>query len=144
MIALLAVEEKAGEPTYDATSAMGVTILTCRPVNRAGGPPSTLPHPLAAFTFALPACSFAGFRGGTLEIIGSILLSDPTDRRGRDPRDAGRWELHQHDLDRLRGGSDADVRAGELSGIAGSLRHVSIVTLSTLGRNLRAHEIVSR
>lgn len=32
----------------------------------------------ATFTFALPACSFTGFRGGTLEITGSIVLSDPT------------------------------------------------------------------
>jgi hypothetical protein len=32
----------------------------------------------ATFTFALPACSFTGFRGGTLEITGTIELSDPT------------------------------------------------------------------
>lgn len=32
----------------------------------------------ATYTFALPACSFTGFRGGTLEITGTILLSDPT------------------------------------------------------------------
>jgi hypothetical protein len=32
----------------------------------------------ATFTFALPACSFTGFRGGTLEIIGTIELTDPT------------------------------------------------------------------
>lgn len=32
----------------------------------------------ATFTFALPACSFTGFRGGTLEITGAIVLSDPT------------------------------------------------------------------
>ena len=32
----------------------------------------------ATFTFALPACSFTGFRGGTLEITGTIVLSDPT------------------------------------------------------------------
>ena len=28
--------------------------------------------------FALPACSFTGFRGGTLEITGTIVISDPT------------------------------------------------------------------
>ena len=33
---------------------------------------------LATYTFALPACSFTGFRGGTLEITGSVDLSDPT------------------------------------------------------------------
>ena len=32
----------------------------------------------ATYTFALPACSFTGFRGGTLEITGAITLSDPT------------------------------------------------------------------
>ncbi|HWB43591.1 MAG TPA: hypothetical protein VG500_20190 [Gemmatimonadales bacterium] len=32
----------------------------------------------ATFTFALPACSFTGFRGGTLEITGTIVVSDPT------------------------------------------------------------------
>jgi hypothetical protein len=32
----------------------------------------------ATFTFALPACSFTGFRGGTLEITGEIVISDPT------------------------------------------------------------------
>lgn len=32
----------------------------------------------ATYTFALPACSFTGFRGGTLEVTGTIVLSDPT------------------------------------------------------------------
>jgi hypothetical protein len=32
----------------------------------------------ATYTFALPACSFTGFRGGTLEVTGTITLSDPT------------------------------------------------------------------
>jgi hypothetical protein len=32
----------------------------------------------ATFTFALPACSHTGFRGGTLEVTGSINISDPT------------------------------------------------------------------
>ncbi len=32
----------------------------------------------ATFTFALPACSFTGFRGGSLEITGTVDLSDPT------------------------------------------------------------------
>ncbi len=30
------------------------------------------------FTFALPACSFTGFRGGTLEITGTMVINDPT------------------------------------------------------------------
>ncbi len=32
----------------------------------------------ATYTFALPGCSFTGFRGGTLEITGTITLTDPT------------------------------------------------------------------
>jgi hypothetical protein len=32
----------------------------------------------ATLTFALPACSFTNFRGGTLELTGEIVLSDPT------------------------------------------------------------------
>jgi hypothetical protein len=153
MIVLLIVGREASEPTYGTSSAMGVTILTGRLVNGAGGgasscrihqPPSihrrkecravlrirgfvTLPVlpgallvlslaacsdsndpsstglseaetrdvaeavadegyqsleavqigrlgcaevSVATFTFPLPACSFTGFRGGTLEITG--------------------------------------------------------------------------
>lgn len=32
----------------------------------------------AVFTFALPACHFENFRGGTLDLTGTITLSDPT------------------------------------------------------------------
>ena len=32
----------------------------------------------AVFTFALPACHFESFRGGTLDLTGTITLSDPT------------------------------------------------------------------
>ena len=32
----------------------------------------------ATYTFALPACSFIGFRGGQLDVTGTITLSDPT------------------------------------------------------------------
>jgi hypothetical protein len=32
----------------------------------------------ATFTFALPACSHTGFRGGTLEVTGTVNISDPT------------------------------------------------------------------
>jgi hypothetical protein len=32
----------------------------------------------ATYTFALPACTFTGFRGGTLEVTGTVDLSDPT------------------------------------------------------------------
>lgn len=32
----------------------------------------------ATFTFALPACSFTNFRGGTLEVTGAVVVSDPT------------------------------------------------------------------
>ncbi|MEO7987559.1 MAG: hypothetical protein ABI766_13595, partial [Gemmatimonadales bacterium] len=32
----------------------------------------------ATYTFALPACSFTGFRGGSLDVTGTVDLSDPT------------------------------------------------------------------
>ena len=32
----------------------------------------------ATFTYALPACHFTGFRGGTLDLTGAITVSDPT------------------------------------------------------------------
>jgi hypothetical protein len=32
----------------------------------------------ATFTYSLPACHFTGFRGGTLDVTGVIVLSDPT------------------------------------------------------------------
>jgi hypothetical protein len=32
----------------------------------------------ATYTFAVPACSFTGFRGGQLDVTGTITLSDPT------------------------------------------------------------------
>jgi hypothetical protein len=32
----------------------------------------------ATYTFALPACHFTGFRGGSLDVTGTITLSDPT------------------------------------------------------------------
>ena len=32
----------------------------------------------ATFTFALPACHFENFRGGTLDLTGTITVSDPT------------------------------------------------------------------
>jgi hypothetical protein len=33
---------------------------------------------LATYTFALPDCRWTGFRGGTLELTGSVDISDPT------------------------------------------------------------------
>ncbi len=32
----------------------------------------------AVFTFALPACHFTGFRGGSVDLTGTITVSDPT------------------------------------------------------------------
>lgn len=32
----------------------------------------------ATYTFALPACHFTGFRGGSLDVTGAITVSDPT------------------------------------------------------------------
>jgi hypothetical protein len=61
-------------------SVTGVASIptTCAPVDDdtdtdADGAPDA-----ATFTFELPACSFTGFRGGSLEITGTVLVSDPT------------------------------------------------------------------
>ena len=80
----------------------------------------------ATYTFALPACSFTGFRGGTLEVTGTIVLSDPTPEAadlaatatlndfkfrftepGREPHLLGAPERHPH-ADRQRRGRLAE------------------------------------
>lgn len=50
----------------------------CATVDNATDTDGDLAPDQAMYTFALPACSFTGFRGGTLEVTGTITLSDPT------------------------------------------------------------------
>jgi hypothetical protein len=85
----------------------------------------------ATYTFALPACSFTGFRGGTLDITGVITLSDPTpsapDFAWQADLDDFRWTVTSPDASR----SYTAVRNGTrvLSGNAAGLSLTNTVTL---------------
>ena len=85
----------------------------------------------ATYTFALPACSFTNFRGGTLEITGMIVLSDPTpvsaDFAYRAELDDFRWTYTNPDASR----SYTAVRNGTrvLSGNSAGLSLTNTVTL---------------
>jgi hypothetical protein len=61
-------------------SVVGLTMsgTSCATVSGSADTDGDFAPDLATFTFALPACSFTGFRGGSLEITGSVDLSDPT------------------------------------------------------------------
>jgi hypothetical protein len=72
------VDQAAGSITSEGSAFNAPPGGGCATVNNttdtdADGAPDN-----ATFTFALPACSFTGFRGGTLEITGTINISDPT------------------------------------------------------------------
>lgn len=78
----------AGDEVEQAVSALtnpaaqGVVSPTapagCATVDDETDTDGDLAPDAATYTFALPACSFTGFRGGTLEVTGTIVLSDPT------------------------------------------------------------------
>ncbi|HET9039027.1 MAG TPA: hypothetical protein VFN40_02590 [Gemmatimonadales bacterium] len=78
----------AGDEVEQAVSALtnpaaqGVVSPTapagCATVDDQTDTDGDLAPDAATYTFALPACSFTGFRGGTLEVTGTIVLSDPT------------------------------------------------------------------
>jgi hypothetical protein len=86
------IDQSVGSVTLDAAAAGNASAQSAASFSFAGTVPGTgcatvssttdtdgdgAPD-LATYTFALPACSFTGFRGGTLEITGTIDLSDPT------------------------------------------------------------------
>lgn len=86
------VDQSVGSLTLEGAAAGKASAQSAASFSLAGAPPGTgcatvssstdtdgdgAPD-LATYTFALPACSFTGFRGGTLEITGSVDLSDPT------------------------------------------------------------------
>lgn len=85
----------------------------------------------ATYTFALPACSFSGFRGGTLELTGVIVLSDPTpdapDFAWQVELEDFRWTFTSPDASR----SYSALRNGTrvLSGNAAGLSLTNTVTL---------------
>jgi hypothetical protein len=68
------VDQSVGSITTEGTEfSSGCATVDNTTDTDADGAPDN-----ATFTFALPACRFTGFRGGTLEITGTINLSDPT------------------------------------------------------------------
>jgi hypothetical protein len=73
------VEQAVGALTTPlAEGAAAPTAPGCATVDDESDTDGDLAPDAATYTFALPACSFTGFRGGTLEITGAITLSDPT------------------------------------------------------------------
>jgi hypothetical protein len=61
-----------------ALGAQAPTAPNCASVDDQTDTDGDLQPDQATWTFALPACSFTGFRGGSLEVTGTITLSDPT------------------------------------------------------------------
>jgi hypothetical protein len=73
------VEQAVGAlSTPLAEGVAAPTAPGCATVNDETDTDGDLAPDAATYTFALPACSFTGFRGGTLEITGAVTLSDPT------------------------------------------------------------------
>ena len=85
------IDQSVGAVTLDGTAAGKASAQSAASFSMAGGPGTgcaTVSNTtdtdadgapdFATYTFALPACSFTGFRGGTLEITGTVDLSDPT------------------------------------------------------------------
>jgi hypothetical protein len=70
----------SGEASAQSAASFSMTMTGpgCATVSSSTDTDGDFAPDLATYTFALPACSFTGFRGGTLEITGSIDLSDPT------------------------------------------------------------------
>ncbi len=71
---------KASAQTAASFSVAGLTPpgTSCAAVSNTTDTDNDGAPDLATYTFALPACSFTGFRGGSLEITGTVDLSDPT------------------------------------------------------------------
>jgi hypothetical protein len=61
-----------------AVGAEAPTAPSCATVDDQTDTDGDLQPDGATWTFALPACSFSGFRGGSLEVTGTIRLTDPT------------------------------------------------------------------
>jgi hypothetical protein len=73
-----AAEGDEVDQSVEAMEVNGTTRWQCATVDNATDTDGDGAPDNATFTFALPACSFTGFRGGGLEITGTIALSDPT------------------------------------------------------------------
>jgi hypothetical protein len=66
------------DQSVEALAVEGTTRWQCATVDNTTDTDGDGAPDNATFTFAPPACSFTGFRGGELEITGTIALSDPT------------------------------------------------------------------
>ena len=73
-----AAEGDEVDQSVEALEVEGTTRWQCATVDNTTDTDHDGAPDNATFTFALPACSFTGFRGGALEITGTIALSDPT------------------------------------------------------------------
>lgn len=71
--AFSAASLSAGSPDFASSFLQNCASLSSETDTDGDGAPDN-----AVFTFALPACHFENFRGGTLDLTGTITLSDPT------------------------------------------------------------------
>jgi len=72
------VEQAASALSTPITQGVGVPGHGCATVDDATDTDGDLVPDHATYTFALPACSFTNFRGGSLDVTGTVTLSDPT------------------------------------------------------------------
>lgn len=97
----LATEAISGAPyalSVSAAEAGGVAAFRwvprplCATVSSTSDSDGDLVRDNATYTYALPACSFPGWRGGTVELTGSISISDP------DPAPSFAYQLEYEDF----------------------------------------------
>lgn len=72
------VAEALADEGDQSLEAVRFDRLLCAEVTGSGDTDGDGTPDAATFTFELPACRFTGFRGGTLEITGTVVVSDPT------------------------------------------------------------------
>ncbi|MFL5516489.1 MAG: hypothetical protein ACJ8DJ_10050 [Gemmatimonadales bacterium] len=73
-----AAEGDEVDQSVEAMEVDGTSRWQCATVDNTADTDGDRAPDHATFTFALPACSFSSFRGGGLEVTGTIALSDPT------------------------------------------------------------------
>ena len=72
-MAFSAASRASGSPAFASSFLQNCASLSSETDTDGDGAPDN-----SVFTFALPACHFENFRGGTLDLTGTITLSDPT------------------------------------------------------------------
>jgi hypothetical protein len=73
------VEQAVGALTIPwAQGMLAATAPGCATVDDETDSDGDFAPDVATYTFALPACGLTGFRGGMLEVTGTIVLEDPT------------------------------------------------------------------